>query len=479
MPAVETGLIENIRLKTCEAVLQDFDFSISLLSEYDNFKDFQKKSRVYLSSDKVLLQRLCNIYISELVREVNSGKVQLEIAVSEMLDIYNRYAHLENLRRKIPGWIFDLYIVNENLDGLYELFKREKMDFPLRNDFLIYEYLKVFFSSSQGNIMERLFEFLPSVCSYKYYEMPHFIENSDICRRVISKALEELFEVVFAQREKEFFIPGKKKILRSAFDGLYCACDEFRLYEIEYIPYSESEELNNLICCAVKYTDNILRQSFGVRSKLMGIGLEKEYRTIICDIIREKFPFLNVTTGRVGRKPKPKSDGEDSEKSRREIIENNRKRTQEFVMSVDFSRAKALERESWEIAEFFGSDYEGTMIECSIGEKQTIEKTEKAVDIPKDKNQDITETYDYGDFTELFENLTSVELGFLKCLSKAGDINAYCKGCGKLPLGISSEINEKSLEYFGDVIIGDNRSSLYLLPDYEREISEITDRTDK
>ncbi len=473
MPSFETGPVENIALKACEAVLCDFNFSAKLLSEYDKFKVFQKASRIYLSSDRVLLQRLCNIYISELVKGVISGKLQLDSAVSEMLDIYNRYAQLENLRKKIPEWIFDLYIVNENLDGLYELFKKERVDFPLKCDFLIYDYLKEFFSSSEGDIRERLFEFLPSVCSYRYYEMPHFTENIDICSRVMSKALEELFEAVLSRRGKEYFIPEKKKVRRSCFDGLYCVCDAFRLYEIEYIPYSENEELNNLICCAVKYTDNILRQSFGVRSKLIGVGLEKEYRTLICDIVREEFPSLNVTAGRVGRKPKVKSICEKSEKSEREIARSNRKRTQEIVSSVDFSRAKELERDSWKIAELFGSDYEGTMLECDIGEKQKFEEPETARNIPKNEKQAVSEIYDYGDFTELFENLAEVELGFLKCIALGDNTNDYCRKHGKMPLGLCAEINEKSIELFGDSIICESGDRLQLFPDYEREISEI------
>ena len=85
------------------------------------------------------------------------------------------------------------------------------------------------------------------------------------------------------------------KMLRDSYTGAICSYRLKRKIEVEYCSFSRSNELRYLVTDIVKYTENRIRTSLGVRSKLSVYSLPSSIKEILDAYLDRALPIRRAT----------------------------------------------------------------------------------------------------------------------------------------------------------------------------------------
>lgn len=84
-------------------------------------------------------------------------------------------------------------------------------------------------------------------------------------------------------------------LTRDAYMGALCAAEMKRRIEIEFCSFSRSHELRFLIADIIKYSENKIRASLGVKSRLSVFGLPKSITAVIDTYFSTELPTIKLS----------------------------------------------------------------------------------------------------------------------------------------------------------------------------------------
>lgn len=423
--------------------------------------------------DETLLYRFCIRYISGLLEEKSRVKNVPEKLLS-LMELYGNI--LPSLEIRIPEWICDYLFIKAGKDNdfkeINEFFKGKRVRSILSADFRVFDFIKSIVSDKiSENSKNEVLDVLCELCDYNFSASALFEANKALYEEVLFWVFPEAICSFLKENGTDFIFSEKRRIVRSAYPGLLCSCGTLKIIETEYIPASENKLLREFVTSVVKYCDNLVRQGLGIKSKLTGIVLSAETKKLISDIVRKEKPGFLGTPARQGRKRANEKLKKEKNK------ESTEKETYEpFVLDVDFAKAKELEKESWNLMELIENDYGGEEIEYSptgagAGNEQPDKDETKGI---KQNLSSASELSQNDDFVLFVDSLPQNEREILRCIMKGSDADAAAKSYGGMAEGFAERINERALEFIGDIIIDkDERNRLYVFEEYKDEFENL------
>lgn len=440
-------------------------------TDYAKYKELLYNKMPFESENKAYLTALSASFATSLLN--NTENQSADSIISGLLNLYDVYQKkIPMLAARIPEWICDFCLINESPHIFFETCVSRIFNAFFANDYFIWDCVS---SYSQGNNIaaeEKTMLALNGLCRTDYKSFSHRNSQTKLYESSIRAVLPVVLQKAARENGKDFFIPPPKKLFRNAYSGLACKSEVLKTFEIVYLPFSECTELCVLTTESVKFTENLIRQGSGIKSKISGISLPADYRKIISDTLRERFPEFFPPLAKVGRKHK-KNDSV-LKKKNDENKKNSATAKKIADFSVDLKKAEELESESWQIAELLSGDYENDEITVSLGKTENADNSFKIGITDNTANHsnkpEINVPEEWKDF---FATLSENEKAFLSCISQNKNTAAFAKKLGGLSLGFADSINEKAMESYGDIVIDVQAEIPQFLDDYKSELCKI------
>lgn len=419
-------------------------------------------------------------YVAELIRDAMCKQKNLNSVLEELVSIYTEQRNQKSLLHIFIGeWICDLSLAVGIPHEIFRLCSCEAFEISLVRDFAAGDYICSFLKG-EPCCEAKLLSALRVLSEYDFTKSLYYQNNREIYQKAVSAALSAALKRALSEYGRGFFVPERRRICHTAFSGLPCDRECSKRLETEYIPFCENTELRIFITALVKCTDNFIRQGLGIKSKLVGFTLSAEYRRLISDTIRKEIPGFLPAPSKVGRKPKEKSEKTFTRKSR----EIQKEQYEPINLSIDFSRAKRLEAESWKLTSLLGADYGGNDISVDVdeiyGKKDKEEKNFRESRMSENVEITVqdTETPEYTEnipeeWREFFSLLTKEEKTVLTLVARGMDTQETIKKYGGMLKGFADSINEKAYDAYGDIIIEDVGRRLEFIEDYRDELTHI------
>ena len=226
------------------------------------------------------------------------------------------------------------------------------------------------------------------------------------------------------------------KIRRDAFGGALASSDRKRVIEVEYYSLSQSYELRSIMTNAVKYAENAVRASLGIKSRLGNLTLPEKVREAIDLYMSENL----------------------SRRKKKEEIPEYEKRYELPKTVISSENAKDIERASWETTKLLVEAFEEDV------PKRAEEKTEEKLS-PEIAGDD--------PFCDLISVLGEDEISFISLALKE-DYTAQkelCAKLGKLPEIITEMINLAATDICGDIILEEKDGGFAVIDDYKEDVA--------
>jgi hypothetical protein len=232
---------------------------------------------------------------------------------------------------------------------------------------------------------------------------------------------------------------SNSSVTRIAYSGAFCTSGMRKKIEVEFRSFARSHELRYLVADIMRYTENKLRSSWGVRSKLSIYALPTNIRTLIDEY------FVN--------NPIKKNDGFDKYGN---AIKNEYDGLYDAPNTpLSISKANEIEASSWDTTKI--------LVEAFEEEQNT---PDMAADTEMNRS-DITESDAPDIKTALGEKYEFLLAVFL---SDAGKQREIAKKHSELPEAIVDEINEIAADIIGDIIIEEDDEGGYRVIEEYREV---------
>ncbi len=367
-------------------------------------------------------------------------------------------------------WLAGLYLINHKYTSID--FEKNCTDyFPFMRDYAVCAFIDAYFENSCDGMDKSIRNALKCLSDFDIEKSPAYAKNREMYGKVLSTVIKTILDNALSENGKSFLVPPCKTVKLQAFTGLFCSAECERKLEITYIPYSENNELSELLTPCVRYADNLIRQGLGISSKLVGFTILPEYRKLIQDTIREMFPDFLPKPMKVGRKPKEKTTTENTVKaSESQYI------PEPIDLNIDFAKAKKLEAESWKLASILGADYGGndiTFDPTEISQKDKEHKTDSDIEIRENPMQTQVSENIPEDWQEFHALLTEDEKKILCLIAKELSPSEFAVKRGGMLMGYADSINEKASDSYGDIILENIGASFAFLEDYKTELTDI------
>lgn len=184
----------------------------------------------------------------------------------------------------LPEWICDMSLIHRL--SLPEKASQNDLGEAMRHCALREYYVRS--DGTQSSVKALL-----SFCSNYDYHKSKFCtsESLELFDHTVTGALQELIDR-FSGDGKLFSSAGMddSKMIRDAYSGAICSYRLKRKIEVEYCSFSRSHELRFLITDVIKYTENRLRASLGVRSRLTVYSLPTAVTMVLDEYLDRVVP---------------------------------------------------------------------------------------------------------------------------------------------------------------------------------------------
>lgn len=440
-------------------------------TDYAKYKELLYNKTPFESDNKAYLTELSAAFATSLLN--NAENQSANGVISGLLNLYDVYQKkIPMLAARVPEWICDFCLINESPNVFFEICVSRIFNAFFANDYFIWDCVSSFL---QGDIIaaeEKTTLALNGLCRNDYKSFSHRNSQTALYESAIRAVLPGVFRKAATENGKDFFIPPPKKVFRNAYSGLACKSEVLKTFEIVYLPFSECSELCLLTTESVKFTENLVRQGSGIKSKISGISLPADYRKLISDTLRERFPNFLPPLAKVGRKPKKNDSDVAKKNAENEKKSATAKKIADF--SVDLKKAEKLESESWQITELLSGDYGNDEIAVSLCKTENadnslkINLTDNTAKMSNKREINVPE-----EWKDFFATLSENEKAFLSCIAQNKNTVAFAKKIGGLPLGFADSINEKAAETYGDIVIDVQTEIPQFLDDYKSELCKI------
>ena len=225
-------------------------------------------------------------------------------------------------------------------------------------------------------------------------------------------------------------------LVREAFPNSLCTYEVKCRLEIEYYPLARAAELRSAITAAVKYTENRLRASLGVKSRLAVRGLSEEHKAHIDVYFDTLF--------------------------RKTLAEQRRRSTPEYEHKYDapkealsFIGADDIERISWK----------NTM--RLVVDAESEDPTEHAPEERLDGVAPLAEQAATSPSADTVDGqrLSAAQIAFVAGILRDGD-----RPCGMEADVLAEAVNEAFLDILGDIILEQVNGAYSLIEDYREDV---------
>ena len=232
---------------------------------------------------------------------------------------------------------------------------------------------------------------------------------------------------------------SNSSVTRIAYSGAFCTNRIRKKIEVEFRSFARSHELRYLIADIMRYTENKLRSSWGVRSKLSIYALPTNIRVLIDEY------FVN--------NPIKKNDWVDKYGN---AIKNEYDKLYDAPNEpLSIAKANEIEASSWDTTKILVEAFD---LETNISCIDSGTKTKDA--LPEESaDSDIK-----GALGEKYEFLLAV------LSSDIGKQREIAKRLSEIPDAIVDEINEIAADILGDIIIEEDDEGGYRVIEEYREV---------
>ena len=306
--------------------------------------------------------------------------------------------------------------------------------------------LKEFYVSAVGEdgYVRALLDFCSS---YDYRKSKFYTkENAPLFDRVITGALREI-ALGKEKRERVFAIAREdtSRMVRDSFAGALCAYSIRQKIAVEYHSFSCSHDLRYVVGETIKYTENAIRASLGIRARLSIYALAKEIKSVLDTFLCDRLP----------RK-------ETAELQRKREIEAYEKQYDLPRTPLSVSRAVEIERLSWSTTERLVEAFEEEQIEAvCVPVEQPVMSPKVCTPEPKEKAED---SDDDGAFAETMRPYLPFLRAALDCDIAAQ--RAAAQQAATLPDVIADEINSIAADTTGDILLEEWEDGYAVIEDY-------------
>jgi len=250
------------------------------------------------------------------------------------------------------------------------------------------------------------------------------------------------------------------QICRDAFSGAVCSYHLKKRIEIDYCSFSHTHELRFLVTDALKYAENAVRASLGVKSRLTVYALNAD--------LREKLDawFATVVPPRATRRAAVKEQIPDYEK-RYDLPRSD----------LSPEKAAAIEEASWQITERLVTAFADEPTESAETGRETNETKplptfapvapEPAKKAPTSDTLPPPESGTSGLAAALGDLLPFVRL----CAGGDGaGQRDFALSLGSMPDAVADRVNTVAADVFGDVILEETDGVYTVISDYFNDL---------
>ncbi len=362
------------------------------------------------------------LYVYELINLGN--RLDVKESQKMLTALWNAYhAKFPSIESKLADWICDFSLIHRlppPKNGTLEMVNRVQS-------------LKEFYiAMPQGDIDGCVRSLLQFCNSYDYRKSKFYKrETAELFDTHIFGVLREA--VLHYSKDGRILsgLTGEdSRLMRDAYAGALCVAKERYRIEVEYCSFSRSNELRFLVGDIVKYAENRIRGTIGVKSKMSVYSVSTELRMRIDNYLEENLPKR-----RVGK-------------------ENKEKQAYEAMYDIprkpfSLSDARKIEEDSWSTTR--------DLIEAFESEAVTDASVEPMVNEARTAQSE-------NDMRTSFGALWEILLVLFEGREDA--IHQAAKKQGKMPDALADEINEIASEAIGDALIEETSGGYRIIEDY-------------
>lgn len=269
-------------------------------------------------------------------------------------------------------------------------------------------------------------------------------ENEPLYERMILGALEAVFE----KGEELDMLLGNKgsehsRMVRDAYAGALCAYSVKRKIALEYTSFTCSHSLRLLVTDIVKYSENHLRATKGIRARLGIYALPTRVKEILDSYLNTHFPKPKTSA------PTPQAE----EAAYQRLYDLPRKK-------LSLGNAKEIELASWQTTEKLIEAFEDTKEESPppVSPKEQMPITQEAEqieDAPK------ASTSPFAPYLEFLSSALTQD---------AARQREIASKMGKMPDALADEINALAFEELGDILLEEAAQGYEIIEDYRNDV---------
>ncbi len=392
------------------------------------------------------------LYAYELLNlSTNVDPVQTRELLLRLWKSYREIFH--QLDAYLPEWICDLCL-------LHRLPPPEEQELKLQLSLLSHCNLKEFYvSGTDGDAYLRALLTFCSNYDYrksKFYADPH----RELFDRAILGSLRAVSERTEAAGKLFSAIDQKEsRLMRDAYTGALCSPRIRRRIEVEYCAFSRSHELRFLVTDIVKYAENQVRASLGIRSRLGIYALPMPVRLLMDAYLTEILPAKRLQSAK-----------------RAEEIPTYEKLYDAPHTKLSFTAAEEIERLSWDTTERLieafdaGEDAEVTPCEASAPIPPLQSEKEQGATQPEERiMEEWSERSPFAPY-----------VAFLHAVLEANvtEQRRTAQNAGLSPEVLADAINALAADEMGDILLEEDGAGYCVIEDYREWLSELLSRLD-
>ncbi len=389
-----------------------------------------------------------------------SAKVSPQKAVDELCKLWLSYRELfHQLDVYLPEWICDLCLIHRLPPPKI---MTDKMLSVVMSQCKFKEFFVV--ASGEDGYLRGLMAF----CSnYDYRKSKYYNEET---KALYDKWIAEGLKIVIGRfsREGKLFSSLRmddSKLVREAFANALCADSIKCRIEIEFCSFSRSHELRFLITDIIKYIENLIRASIGVRSRLSIYALPTAVKAQLEALAAAHFPKQQKA----------------EKKEEQQMVEQYERLYDLPQNTLSLSNAAEIERASWDTTQRLVDAFE----ESSNTEPIVDTEQEKTLSapvfelpvtpaVPMPSAQAPSVANDEDELSALTVQLSSYHCFLLAVLDENGEKQREAAALlGKMTDVLADIINEAATAVLGDILLEETDGLYTVIEDYRATLEQL------
>ena len=248
-------------------------------------------------------------------------------------------------------------------------------------------------------------------------------------------------------------------VSRDAFSGAVCSCRLKRRIEVDYFSFSHTHELRYLVTDVLKYAENTVRASLGVKPRLTVYAVDAE--------LREKLDAY--LAGAAPPKPRRRAEKADG-------VPDYEKRYDLPPAELSPAKAAAIEAASWQTTERLVTAFDDGSEKSAVTGRKNAQTAPAAEKVPPNDTK-----------TPIFDTLPPLESGTNGLAAALGDLVGFVRLCaaadrtgqrdfalslGSMPDAVADRVNTIAADVFGDVILEQTDGCYAVITDYLSDLEQ-------